>query len=156
MDIRELSYGNYIQNPLGAIGTFRNLREIRLDGGKTVLQVKLAYTRRQTDTPPFGSYARLSPEQLKPIDLNEEILEAIGFVKDGVYWDYDNREDTDDVIGFRLGQISNGFVLLTSFRTISVKYLHQLQNLMLHAGINEPIELPLDDRYRFKYPKRSQ
>lgn len=118
--------------------------------------MRFTYTRHQADTPPFGSYARLSPEEVLPVSLDEDILQAIGFRKNGSFWDYDNREDTDDVIGFRLGQIANGFVLLCNFRTISVKYLHQLQNLMFHAGIKEPIELPLDDRYRFKYPKRSQ
>lgn len=156
MNIRELSYGNYLQNPLGAVGTFRDLREIRRDGGETVLQVKLAYTRHQNDTPPFGSYARLSPDELRPIELNEGILEAIGFKKNGVFWDYDNREETDDVIGFRLGQISNGFVLSTDFRTISVRHLHQLLNLMCNCGIKEPVELPLDDSFRIKYPKRGQ
>ena len=150
MDIRELSYGNYVQNSLGAIGTFRDVREIRTDGGKTVLSVKLAYTRSQTETLPFDSYARLSPEEVLPVSLDEDILQAIGFQKNGVFWDYDNREDTDDVIGFRLGQIANGFVLLCNFRTISVQYLHQLQNLMLQCGIKEPIELPLDDCFHFK------
>lgn len=119
MDIRELSYGNYIQNPLGAISTFQDLREI-------------------------------NPDEVLPVELNKDILEAIGFQKNGVFWDYDNREETDDVIGFRLGQISNGFVLLTNFRTISVNYLHQLQNLMIQAGIKEPLELPLDDTFHFK------
>ena len=119
MDIRELSYGNYIQNPLGAISTFQDLREI-------------------------------NPNEVLPVELNKDILEAIGFQKNGVFWDYDNREETDDVIGFRLGQISNGFVLLTNFRTISVHYLHQLQNLMTQTGIKEPLELPLDDTFHFK------
>lgn len=154
MDIRELSYGNYIQNPLGAIGTFRDVREIRTDDGKTVLSVKIAYTRSQTETPPFDSYARLSPERILPVNIDEDILQAIGFQKNGVFWDYDNREDTDDVIGFRLGQISNGFVLLTNFRTISVQNLHQLQNLMLQSGIKEPLELPLDDTFHFKKTKK--
>lgn len=150
MDFRELSYGNYVQNSLGAIGTFRDVREIRTDGGKTVLSVKLAYTRSQTETPPFDSYASLSPEEVLPVSLDEDILQAIGFQKNGVFWDYDNREDTDDVIGFRLGQIANGFVLLCNFRTISVRHVHQLQNLMFQCGIKEPLELPLDDCFHFK------
>lgn len=150
MDIRELSYGNYVQNPLGAIGTFRDVREITTSNGKTVLSVKLAYTRSQTETPPFDSYARLSPEEVLPVSLDEDILQAIGFQRNGIFWDYDNREDTNDVIGFRLGQIANGFVLLCNFRTISVRHVHQLQNLMFQCGIKEPLELPLDDYFHFK------
>lgn len=150
MDIRELSYGNYVQNSLGAIGTFRGLPEIRTDNGKTVLKVRLAYTRSQSETPPFDSYTSLFLEEVLPVNLDEDILQAIGFQKNGAFWDYDNREDTDDVIGFRLGQIANGFVLLCNFRTISVRHVHQLQNLMFQCGIKEPLELPLDDHFHFK------
>ena len=154
MDLQELSFGNYIMNPKGAIGTYRGLREVYLSEGETILMVTMAYTKSQKQLPPYEYFCRLIPSEIQPVILNEDILEAVGFQRNGVFWDYDNREETDDVIGFRLGQISNGFVLLTNFRTISVRYLHQLQNLMIQAGIKDPLELPLDDTFHFKNKKK--
>lgn len=141
-------------DPNGAIGTYRGPREVDLGGGETLLMVIMAYTKSQKQLPPYESFRKLVPSIIQPVILNEDILEAVGFQKNGVFWDYDNREETDDVIGFRLGQISNGFVLLTNFRTISVRYLHQLQNLMNQAGIKDPLKLPLDDTFHFKKTKQ--
>ena len=154
MDLQKLSFGNYIMNPNGAIGTYRGLREVYLEGGATILMVTMAFTKSQKQLPPYESFCRLLPSEIHPVILDEDILEAVGFQRNGVFWDYDNREETDDVIGFRLGQISNGFVLQTNFRTISVKYLNQLQNLMTQADIKEPLELPLDDTFHFKKKKQ--
>lgn len=73
--------------------------------------------------------------------LTEDILRRNGFVKNGPFWDYDNREMTDDVIGFRLGQIANGFVLLTDFRTIYIQYVHRLQAALTLCGVDVDITI---------------
>ena len=51
-------------------------------------------------------------------------------------WEYDNSEDTDDVIGFQLGEIDNGYVFFTNFRTIPIEYVHELQMALKFCGVN--------------------
>jgi hypothetical protein len=71
------------------------------------------------------------------VKLNDSLLERNGFTKseDTGLWEYDNREDTDDGIGFQLGKIANGYVFFANFRTIFIEYVHELQTALKFCGV---------------------
>lgn len=77
-------------------------------------------------------FSEKTPHDDLTVPLSEETLEGMGFVRNTEEgcWDYDNREQKNDTIGFRIWPIANGFVMQTDYRTIYIKDSETLQRLM--------------------------
>ena len=84
MNIRELSIGDWVQNPLGAIGWVNYIRFFHRDRGDNYggcYSIEMAYSKDG------DSYCTLEENEIKPIPITAEILE-----KNGWKYEFDKEE----------------------------------------------------------------
>ena len=100
-----------------------------------------------------GEWDFYSTDKLKPIELTDDIMREIGFVKDGTEWVFTEEKDitykgyTETFVKeFRINRYEDGdgCVMYTFGKfggMLNVDYVHQLQQLMRIDGFRKEIEL---------------